>query len=65
LEARSSLLVGRQRDALSVAGVIDYTLLYGTENVADVWYDKSFFRKTVAQGPIVKIARNDGVTTRV
>jgi hypothetical protein len=28
-------------------------------------YDKQFFRKTVALGPIEKIARNAGATTRV
>jgi hypothetical protein len=65
LEARSSLLVGRQRDPSSAAGVIDYTLSYGTVHVADILYDKQFYRKTVAQGLIVKIARNAGATTRV
>jgi hypothetical protein len=65
LEARSSLLVGRQRDPSSVAEVIDYALLYGTVHVEDIVYDKRFYRKTVTLGPIVKIARNAGATTRV
>jgi hypothetical protein len=65
LEARSSQLVGRQRDPSSAAGVIDYALSYGTVHVADISYDKHFYRKTVALGPIVKIARNAGATTRV
>jgi hypothetical protein len=65
LEARSSLLVGRQCDPSSAAGVIDYALSYGNVHVADSLYDKQFYRITVALGPIVKIARNAGVTTRV
>jgi hypothetical protein len=55
LEARSSLLVGRQRDPSSVAGVIDYALSYGTVNVTDVLYDKQFYRKTLALRPIKKL----------
>jgi hypothetical protein len=65
LEARSSLLVGRQRDPSSAAGVIDYALSYGTVHVADILCAKQFCRKTVALGPIVKIARNAGAMTRV
>jgi hypothetical protein len=64
LEAHSSLLVGRQRDLSGCPGVIDYALSYGTVHVADILYDKQFYRKTVALGPIVKIARNAGATTR-
>jgi hypothetical protein len=58
LEARSSLLAGRQRDPLSAAGVIGYALSYGTVHVADILYDKQFNRKTVALVPIVNVARN-------
>jgi hypothetical protein len=65
LEARSSLLVGRQRDLSSAAMVIDYAQLYGTVHVAGFLYDKQFYRKTVALGPIVEIARNAGATIRV
>jgi aspartate/methionine/tyrosine aminotransferase len=64
LEARRSLLVGGQRDPSSAAGIIDYALSYGTVHVADILYDK-FYRRKVALGPIVKIARNAGATTRV
>jgi hypothetical protein len=65
LEALSSRLVGRQRDPSSASGVIDYALSYGTVKVADILYDKQFYRKTVALGPIVEVARNAGATTRV
>jgi hypothetical protein len=65
LEARYSLLVGRQRDPSSVAEVIDYALSDGSVHVADSMYDKQFYRKTVALGPIVKVAMNAGATTRV
>jgi hypothetical protein len=65
LEARSSLLVGRQRDPSSAAGKIDYALSYETVHRADSLYDKQFFRKTVALGSFVKIARNAGATTKV
>jgi hypothetical protein len=65
LEARSSLLVGRQRDPSSAKRVIDYALSYGTVHVADFLDDKEFYRKTVALRPIVKLARNAGATTRV
>jgi hypothetical protein len=65
LEARSSLLVGHQRDPSSAAGVIDYALSYGTIQVVDILYDKQLYRKTGALGPIVDIARNAGATTRV
>jgi hypothetical protein len=65
LEARSSLLVGRQRDPSSATSVIDYALSDGTVHMADILYDKQFYRKTVAPGPTVHIARNAGVTTRV
>jgi hypothetical protein len=65
LEASSSLLVKRQRDPSSAAGVIDYALSYGTVHAADVLYVEPFCRKTVALGPIGKIARNPGATTRV
>jgi hypothetical protein len=64
-EARSFLLVGRQGDLSGVEGVIDNDLSYGTVHVADILYIKQFYRKTVALGPIVKIARNAGATTRV
>jgi hypothetical protein len=50
---RSSQLVGRQRDRSSAAAVIDYALSDGTVHVADILYDKQFFRKTVALGLIV------------
>jgi hypothetical protein len=40
LEARSSLLGGRQREPSGTAGVIDYTLSYGTVHVADTLYEK-------------------------
>jgi MinD superfamily P-loop ATPase len=65
LEARCSLLVERQRDPSSAAEAIDYALSYGIENVVDILYDKQVYRRTVALGPIVKIARNAGATTRV
>jgi hypothetical protein len=45
-EARSSLLVGRQRDPSSAAGVIDYALSYETVHVADILCDWQFYRKT-------------------
>jgi hypothetical protein len=65
LEARSSLLVGRQNDPSRVAGVVDYALSYRTTHVADILYEKPFYRKTVALGHIAKRARNAGATTRV
>jgi hypothetical protein len=65
LEARSSLLVGRQRDPSSAARVIDYALSYGTAHVAGILYDNQCSRKAVALGPFVNIARNAGATTRV
>jgi hypothetical protein len=65
LEARSSLLEGRQCDPSSAAGGNRLTLSYGAVHVADILYDKQFYRKTVALRPIVKIARNAGATTRV
>jgi hypothetical protein len=65
LKARSSLLVGHQRDPSSAARLIDYALSDGTVHVEDISYDKHFYRETVALGPIVKIARNAGATTRV
>jgi hypothetical protein len=65
LEALSSLLVGRQRDPSVSAGVIDYAHSYDTVHVVEILYDKQFYRVTVALGPIVKIARNAGATTRV
>jgi hypothetical protein len=58
LEARSSPLARGQRDSSGAARKIDYTLSYGTVHVADIVYDKQFYCKTVALGPIVKIARN-------
>jgi hypothetical protein len=64
-EARRSLLVGRQRDPSGAAGVINYALLCGTVQATDILQYKQFYRKTVALGPIVKIARNAGATTRV
>jgi hypothetical protein len=64
-EARSSLLVGRQRDPSSAARVIDYDISDATVHVAYILYNKQFHRKTVALGPIVKIARNAGATTIV
>jgi hypothetical protein len=33
--------------------------------VEAIFYEKHFYRKTVALGPIVKIAKNAGATTRV
>jgi hypothetical protein len=54
LEARSSLLVGRQRDPSSAAGLIDCALSDGTVHKANILYDKHFYRKTVALGHIVK-----------
>jgi hypothetical protein len=54
LEARSSLMAGRQRDPSSVTGVIDYALSYRTVHVADILHDEQFYGKTVALGPIVK-----------
>jgi hypothetical protein len=64
-EARSSLLGGRQRDASGAAGVIDHALSYGTAHVEDISMTSRFYSKTVALGPIVKIARNAGAATRV
>jgi hypothetical protein len=63
-EARGSLLVGRQRDPLSAAGVIDWALSYGNVQVADILFDKQFYNRTVALGPIVKMARKAGATVR-
>jgi hypothetical protein len=40
LEARSSLLGGRQRDPSGTAGVIDYALSYGTVHVEYILYDR-------------------------
>jgi hypothetical protein len=40
LEARSSLLGGRQRDPSDAASVIDYALSYGTVHVVDFVYKK-------------------------
>jgi hypothetical protein len=54
LEARSSLLVGRQRDPSSAAGVIDYALSYGAVHVVDILYDMQFYIRTVVLGLIVK-----------
>jgi hypothetical protein len=65
LEARGSLLVGRQRDRSSFPQVIGYALSYGNVHVAYILYDKQFYRKSVALGPIVKIAKNAGAMTRV
>jgi hypothetical protein len=62
LEARSALLVGRQRDPSSAAEVIDYALSYGIVQVAYILYYKQFNRKMVALGHIVKIDRNAGAT---
>jgi hypothetical protein len=45
--------------------VIDYALSYGTVLVPDILYDKQYDRKTVAPGPIVKVASNTGAPTRV
>jgi hypothetical protein len=53
-EAPSSLLVGRQRDLSSAAGIIDYSLSYRTIYLADILHDKQFYRKTGALGPIEK-----------
>jgi hypothetical protein len=64
-EARSFLLVRRQRDPSHAAGVIDYALSYRIVHLADILYDKQFCRKTMAPGPTVKIVRNAGTTTRV
>jgi hypothetical protein len=64
-EARSSLLIGRRRDSSSSAEVIDYALSYANVHVADILYDKHFYRKMVTLGPIGKVARNAGATTRV
>jgi hypothetical protein len=63
--AVSSLLIGRQRNPSGAAEEIDYALSYGTVHVADILYDKKSYRKTVAQGSPVKVARNAGATTRV
>jgi hypothetical protein len=65
LEARSSLLIGRQYDTSSAAEVIDYALSNEAVHVVGILYDKHFYRKTVALGPIVNIARNADATTRV
>jgi hypothetical protein len=65
LEARSSLLVGRQRDPSSAAWGFDYAISYGSVHVAYILYDKQSYRKTMAIVPIVKLARNAGATTRV
>jgi hypothetical protein len=59
------LLVGRQYDTSSAAGVIDYALSNEAVHVAGILYDIQFYRKTVALGPIANIARNAGATTRV
>jgi hypothetical protein len=40
LEARSSLLGGRQRDPSGTASVINYPFAYGTMHVEDILYDK-------------------------
>jgi hypothetical protein len=45
LEARSSLLGGRQRDPSSAAGVIDDALSYFTVREACILYDKQFIVK--------------------
>ena len=45
--------------------VIDEALSYGTVHVADIFMTSRVYRKTVALGPIVKIARNAGAATRV
>jgi hypothetical protein len=65
LEARSSVLVGRQRNSSSAAGIIDVALSCVITHVADILYGKHFYRKPVALGPTVKLARNAGATTRV
>jgi hypothetical protein len=64
-EARSSPLVGRQRDRSGAAGLIDYAISYGTVHAVEILHDKQFYPKTVALGPIVKISRNAGATTGV
>jgi hypothetical protein len=55
-EAHSFLLGGRQRDPSGASGVIDYALSHGEVHVADILYDKQFYSKTVALGPILPMA---------
>jgi hypothetical protein len=62
-----NMLVRRKLALLNliIQRIIDYALSYGSVHVADILYDKQFYRKTVVLGPIVKIARNAGATIRV
>jgi hypothetical protein len=64
-EARSSLLGGRQREPSGAAEVIDYAYHKALYTWQIFCMTSRVYRKTVALGPIVKIAGNAGAATRV